>query len=170
MRTILLILSASIALSANPKELNSFNSSFTQTITDEHKKVIKYSGELWASKPQSALWVYKKPINKKIYINGTSVTIIEPDLEQAIIKRLDDDIDFLAIIKNAKKLKNNHYVADVQNQKYNITLADGVVKNISYKDEFDNKIDIKFDSPKQNTAINESIFKPSIPSDFDIIR
>jgi len=156
-------------LSASPKEINSFSSKFEQIITDEHKKTIVYKGELWASKPQNALWVYQKPIQKSVYINGSKIIILEPSLEQATIRKLDGDIDFLSIIKNAKKIETNRYAAKVKGEEYNLLFKDDTLSSISYTDSFENRVVISFSAQQQNQSIPSSRFKPMIPADYDIL-
>jgi len=55
-----LLFALTLSLYAVPKEINSFNGKFVQTIIDDNGKKIIYNGELWASKPQNALWMYQK--------------------------------------------------------------------------------------------------------------
>lgn len=157
-------------LLASPKDLTSFNSKFVQTITDDHGKKIVYSGELWASKPQSALWTYQKPIQKSVYINGQKVTVIEPSIEQVTLRNLDDEIDFLQIIQKAKKVDDEKYSATVKGQTYLVIFKNNVLNTISYTDSFDNKVMIQFTSPSQNKGVDATKFKPVIPKDFDIIQ
>lgn len=159
-----------VSLFASPKEIQSFYSPFEQRIMDEHGKCILYRGELWASKPQNALWSYQKPIQKSVYINGNRLTVIEPQIEQAIIRSLGDEIDFLEIIKKAKQKNSEHYTATVNGQLYTITVKNDVLRMIHYTDPYDNRVTIQFLNPVQNGAISPSRFQPSIPKDFDIIK
>ncbi|HEX5710473.1 MAG TPA: LolA-like outer membrane lipoprotein chaperone [Sulfuricurvum sp.] len=170
MRFFILTLLSAISLLAGPKDINSFHSSFTQTIIDEHKKKIVYNGELWASKPQNALWMYKKPIQKSVYISGSKLTLIEPVIEQATIRTLNDEIDFLEIIKKAKPMNAAHYTATVNGQTYFIEFSGDTLSSISYTDGYENKVIIQFLNPDTNKPIDASRFKPSIPTGFDIIR
>ncbi|HEX5669978.1 MAG TPA: hypothetical protein VFX66_00465 [Sulfuricurvum sp.] len=72
MRFLPLVSLLTLTLFASPQEINSFNSPFEQRIVDEHGKAIVYRGELWASKPQSALWVYQNQ-SKKVFISMVNV-------------------------------------------------------------------------------------------------
>lgn len=165
---VVLVLAASLC--AAPKDLSSYHAKFEQSITDEHGKIIRYSGELWASKPQNALWVYQKPIAKSVYITGRQVTVIEPQIEQVTLRSLDGDIDFLQIIQGARKIDENRYVATVKGQRYDITFKNDVLFSIAYTDGFDNKVLIRFIDPVQNRPIDPSRFKTLIPSDYDVIK
>ncbi|MDP3300826.1 MAG: LolA-like outer membrane lipoprotein chaperone [Sulfuricurvum sp.] len=159
-----------LTLFASPQDINSFNSSFEQRIVDEHGKVIVYRGELWASKPQNALWSYQKPIQKSVYISGKRLVILEPQLEQATVRSLGDEIDFLEIIKKAKKIDNDHYKATVNGQTYTIIFKNDLLSMIQYTDGYDNKVTIQFLKPAQNLAIPSSRFQPSIPAGYDVIK
>lgn len=170
MRFFLLMLCIVGTAFSAPKDISSFNARFEQTIIDDNGKTIRYSGELWASKPQYALWVYQKPIQKSVYINANKVTVIEPQIEQVTLRTLDNEIDFLQIIQKSKRVDDEHYTATVKGQTYAITFKDDVLNTISYTDGYDNRVTIKFLSALQNRPIDTSRFKPLIPSDFDIIK
>lgn len=170
MRFLPFLFALTLTLAASPKEINSFNSKFVQTIIDDNGKKIVYAGELWATKPQNALWVYHKPIQKSVYINGQKITVIEPVIEQVTLRSLDDEIDFLQIIQKAKKVDNDKYSATVKGQTYNVTFKNDLLSSIGYTDGFDNRVTILFSNPTQNKTIEASRFKPVIPEDFDVIR
>ena len=170
MRFLPLLSLLTLTLFGSPQEINSFNSSFEQRIVDEHGKVIVYRGELWASKPQNALWSYQKPVQKSVYISGKRLVILEPQLEQATVRSLGDEIDFLEIIKKAKKIDNDHYKATVNGQLYSITFKHDLLSTIQYTDGYDNKVTIQFLKPVQNVSIPSSRFQPSIPTRYDVIQ
>ena len=159
-----------LTLFASPKDLSSFNSKFIQTIIDDNNKKIVYYGELWASKPQNALWVYQKPIQKSVYINAQQITVVEPQIEQVTLRKLGDEIDFLAIVKKAKPIDANRYSATVNAQTYIVEFKNDLLTSISYKDGFDNQVSIRFTDPLQNRPIESSRFKALIPSDYDVIK
>lgn len=170
MRFFLAALLASAALLAAPKDLNSFNAKFVQTITDDNGKTIRYTGELWAAKPQNALWVYQKPIQKSVYVNAQKVTVIEPAIEQVTLRTLENEIDFLSIVQKAKKVDHDTYAATVKGQTYTVSFKGETLNAISYTDGFDNKVTIQFIDASQNKPIDASRFKALIPADYDIIK
>ena len=150
--------------------IDSFKADFTQTVTDEKNKVLTYNGNIIASKPQNAIWRYTTPINKDVYINKHSVTIIEPEIEQAIIRKIESNFDFFKMIQNAKELQHNIYITKFKNTDFTIITKNKLIESISYIDEFENNVKILFKNQKQNEKIDESIFIPNIPLEFDIIR
>ena len=153
-----------------PIELSTIESDFVQTIIDDHNKSIIYKGKLWAKKPSMAHWNYSKPIEKDIYMLYSKVTIIEPDLEQVIIKNIGDTIDLITIISNSKKLTSKHYVAKYNGKDYHIYLDKKTLKSLQYMDDFGNKTVIDFINMRQNIDINDTKLEVIIPKDYDIIK
>lgn len=170
MKSIFLFLFFHISLFANFIEIHSFSANFKQIITDEKNKKLVYTGSLRAKEPQSALWFYKTPVKKSIYIRENRVLVIEPELEQVIIKNIPANFDFFHMIQNAKEVKKNMYVAMIDAKAYTIIISKGVVSSISYSDDFGNSVKILFSKQSQNTKINDTIFNPIIPSEYDIIQ
>ncbi len=163
----LLVLSPLFAVS---EKTETMKAEFVQTITDDKESTITYKGNMLAKRPNMALWHYREPIEKTVYITASRVTIVEPELEQAIIKRLDNGIDILAILASAKKDAKNSYTAYYNNKEYHITMQSDMIKSISYSDAFDNVVKIVFSSQQINKSIKDSRFKADIPADFDIIN
>jgi outer membrane lipoprotein carrier protein len=165
-----LLLCLATATFANMNKINSFEADFTQKIVDDKGKVILYSGHISAKKPQYALWKYIKPINKSVYILEGKAVIVEPDLEQAIVKKIGKNLDFFKLVENAKKISEDKYLAHYNNTTFIIQTKDGVMNSISYKDEFENKVVIDFTHQKENQKIDKKVFEPIIPDDYDVIR
>ncbi len=170
MRFFLLFFFSTLTLFAHFITLHSFAADFTQTITDEQNKKLIYTGSLQAKEPQSALWLYKTPVKKSIYIKENRVIVIEPELEQAIVKHIPTHFDFFHMIQNAKKIKKDTYITTLEEKTYTITLSHGLVKALDYKDDFGNSINILFSHQLQNKEINDTLFKPIIPSEYDILQ
>lgn len=150
--------------------INSFESDFIQTVTDEKNKTLTYEGHLIAQKPQSAVWSYKIPVIKDVYISSYNVTIVEPAIEQVIIRKIESNFDFFNMIRNAKKIKENVYVAMYKESEFTITKNGELLESIAYSDEFDNKVKILFKNQQQNKIIDKKLFIPKFLTDYDIIR
>jgi outer membrane lipoprotein carrier protein len=168
-RTIILSL-LSVSLWADIGNIFSFEADFDQKITDDQNKTIEYKGHVIATKPQFAVWRYTSPIKKEVYIASYKLIMIEPDLEQVIMKRIDSKFDIFALIKNAKKVKEDEYLAHYRDTTFLIKLQNDKISEISYRDEFDNKVIIDFSHQKQNQKVDMKNFIPVIPDDYDIIR
>jgi len=167
---ILLCLFTAYSYGFELNHIKSYKADFKQTIINPQGKVLDYSGKIYIKYPSLVLWEYIKPIEKSIYIKDDVVTIIEPDLEQAIITKLDNNIDIFKIFQNAKKISTNKYKTLYNNKYYYIIVKNNQIKNISYKDELDNNITIVFSNIDQNQLIATSIFEFMIPFEYDIIR
>ncbi len=163
----ILLISQAIASIDNIK---SFEADFTQTITDDKDKVLSYSGHVQASKPQFAKWSYKKPVDKEIYISPFIVTIVEPEIEQVIQRKVESNFNFFQMVRNAKKIEENTYEARYKNSIFTIIKDKDLIKSISYIDEFENDVIMTFENQKQNHKIPLEVFTPKYPLYFDIVR
>ena len=170
MRTLLIALFTITSLFAIGEETNTMQADFTQTITDDKNKTITYKGDMMVKRPSLALWHYKDPIEKRVYITAHKATIIEPELEQAIIKKLDNSIDILAILASAKKESKDHYNAVYNDKTYHIKMIKRQIHSITYSDTFDNTVKITFTKQQINKNISDSKFSAVIPVDYDLIK
>lgn len=170
MKLFYLALFFTMELFASLDSMTSFDADFIQSITDEQNKTINYNGHIVASKPQNARWSYFKPIKKEVYINDFEATIVEPEIEQVIVRRIESNFDFFKIISKAKKNTQNSYTAYYKETQFTIKMSGELIDSISYKDEFENKITILFKNQKQNQPVSKTLFNPVYPLSFDIIR
>lgn len=158
------------SLFAFGENIQSFEADFVQTIIDEENKTLKYTGKIYSKRPSFVLWHYEEPVNKKIYIKGKRAIIVEPELEQVVIKNLRSEIDFFTILSKAQKIDNSHYKAHYKDIEFILQEENGVIKALSYTDQLENKVSIIFSSQKQNSTIDDDIFIAKVPTDFDIIK
>lgn len=168
MKKILLFTLFCNLLLAGGIEFKTLSSDFTQTIFSGENN-ITYSGNFIINSKIGALWHYKTPNEKLIYFNFSKIVIVEPALEQVIITNLNEVPNLLDILKNVKLVKNNIYQANFDSIDYNITIKNGLIRNIEYIDKFDNKVLINLTNTKQNININDSLLEPKIPESYDII-
>ena len=169
MKKLIFILLLANQLFASIDDIYNFTADFTQTITDDKNKVLTYRGDITASKPQSAVWRYTQPITKNVFILNSTVTIVEPEIEQAIIKRIDSNFNIFKMLNDAKKVADKTYVTKFKGKAYTIIMQNNKIDSISYIDEFENRVKITFQHQKINTKIDKAVFIPQIPIDFDII-
>jgi len=158
------------SVNADITKIDSFEADFEQSVMNEKQDVIRYFGHVLATKPQYALWQYSKPVEKEIYITKQNVTIIEPEIEQVIIRRIRNNFNFFKMIEDAKEIKKDIYITKIKDIEYTIKLDKNLIKSISYKDEFENNIIISFTQQIQNSKIDTIVFTPKVPLEYDIIR
>ena len=169
MRFWILISVLCVSLFGFSKNLHTFSAAFTQTITDDANKTITYEGRVDALRPDKALWQYLKPVSKSVYVEGRKVTIVEPELEQAIIKTFRDEIDLFKILAKAQKLDDDTYLAAYESQHFLVKIDGDTPRSIAYRDAFENRIVIRFSAQKVNGPIDDALFVPAIPDDYDIL-
>lgn len=148
--------------------VKTFESKFEQIISSS-KKDLKYTGMIFLKSPANGLWVYDKP-KKKIFLSKNNIIIEESALEQVIIAKMQNDINLIDIIKNAKKNTANEYSAKIGSKIFFIKTSENEILSIFYKDEFENNVHINFKNQKINQTLPSKIFDYDIPDGFDVIR
>lgn len=151
------------------ENLNTFSAHFVQTVEDEKKSVIKYSGDIKAKRPNMAMWNYVSPVKKEIYIKDQDLVIIEPEIEQVILKKVGNTIAFFEMLKNAKKIDNDTYKAKYEKLNITIHLKNNKIDSITYLDELENHVKIQFTNQLENQKIEDQVFKAKIPADYDVV-
>ncbi len=170
MKKLLFLALFGVSAQADINALHYLEADFQQKIIDDQNKTIVYNGHVKAAKPQFALWEYQSPVSKQVYILPYEVVIVEPELEQAIVKKIGDNFDFFSLIKHAKKIDDNHYIAYFKEKNYFIVMNGDRLVSIKYKDDFDNSVIIDFKDVRVNKKIEKEAFAPHIPDDYDLIK
>ncbi len=150
-------------------DFETISSEFKQTITNEENSKIIYKGNFYATSKAKALWIYKSPIDKKIYFSQKRVVIIEPELEQVIITNLQNTPNLTEILKSAKKTNANTYETTYDGVQYVIHIKNNNINTISYSDKLENSVKIELFNQSINTFLDDTLFTPTIPKNFDII-
>ena len=154
----------------NIKDINTYQATFNQSIINSSGKEIIYKGKIYIQQPSQMVWKYETPIEKFVHINNKNVTIIEPDLEQVILSKLEKEINIIKLLEDSVKIDDITYKSTLYDNVYIIKIIKNQLTQINYTDELDNKININFENIKQNQPISQDIFNFNIPYDFDVIR
>lgn len=152
------------------KEIKTFEADFEQKIINSSEKEIFYKGKIFIKEPYYILWRYQEPILKNVYIINNFAIIDEPELEQAILTKLQDEMDIIELITKAEKVSENRYVAKIYGLEYSLITQNSKIQKIEYIDQLENRVFITFSNIKQNEEIDEEIFKFLPPEHYDIIR
>jgi len=149
-----------------------FESQFVQEIISPSNKKITYRGKVQYSKSSLLKWQYISPTKKEVCTDGKELVIVDHDLEQISFYTIDKGFDLFGVLKNAKKQKNGTYLAAYQKKSYFINLnANGQLAGITYHDDLDNYVNIRFNGIKYNNSPFSNIsMKCVLPRDYDIIR
>ena len=159
--------------SLNAAKLDAFKtiqSDFIQKVTNEQHKTITYEGKFYATKEKKALWIYDKPVAKKIYFNNTKVVIIEPELEQVIITTLENTPNIAALMQEAKEIAPNTYATTFAETTYTIVASQHHIEKVTYKDKLDNSVEILFSHQSTNLFLDDVLFQVEMPAGYDVIR
>jgi outer membrane lipoprotein carrier protein len=169
---VFIVLFTAFNAAADIKNLESFQSNFTQSIKSINDKVIEYKGEVFIKNTGKILWKYKTPIEKNVYILNDFAIVDEPELEQAIYTQLQSEINIIKLLNTSKKINENSYIANIDDTDYLIESSKDTneIEIIKYKDKLDNRVEIKFENQISNKDINDDIFKFTAPEHYDIIR
>jgi len=166
----LILLAFPLWLFALSIDFDSLSADFTQTVTNEHKKKIVYTGILLVKKPDKAYWNYKKPVRKEIFINGDEIVVYEPELLQAVMMRKKNLPNIVEILKNAKELDGGKYKAVSGQKEMIFTMAGGMPERITYKDDMENSVEIVLKNGKKNASAPNSAFEFKAPANVDVIK
>lgn len=161
----------SLNVSANDfLNFKTFEGNFNQTIINASGKEIVYKGKVFIKEPAKILWQYKNPIIKNVYVIANTAIVDEPELEQVIYTRLQSEINLLSLIKKAKKIDENSYIATLGDTQYELLFINNVLSTINYEDTLENKVSISFKEVKLNGEIPNNRFQFLPPEHYDIVR
>jgi outer membrane lipoprotein carrier protein len=150
--------------------IKTFEAYFKQTVLNSSDKEIVYEGKVFIKEPSKILWQYESPVIKNVYVIANTVVVDEPELEQAIYTRLENEINLLKLIKKSVKKTDNLYETTIGDTKYEIVLNNNQIQRIVYLDELENKVTIDFMKVKQNKSISDTLFQFTPPSFYDVIK
>jgi len=151
-------------------DFKTIQSDFIQKVTNDQNQTIVYEGIFYATHDQKALWIYQKPVAKKIYFNQSKVLIIEPELEQAIMTTLDNTPNIAQILHEAQEIAPHTYITKFMDTTYTITASNDTIEKITYKDKLENRVTILFSNQSINLFLDEELFRADIPKGYDIVR
>lgn len=170
MKYLLATLLCSTLSFASFNNVKSFRADFSQSVTDDKNSTLSYHGHIEAQEPQSAVWNYLSPIKKDVYIDRFRVTVVEPEIEQVIVRTIESNFDFFKMIQSAKRITEDKYEGIYRERKFFITTKNNLIQSILYKDDFENSVKIIFTNQEQNVRIDEDVFIAKYPLEFDVIR
>ena len=147
----------------------------------------KVSGEIFIRKPNQLLWSMESPNQKKVLINGKTITYFDADLEQVVISDYlkENQVSWVNLFLNRsltessykfneKKLNNveTHIRFDDMKGDYqSVTLIfkSGLLQGIDLLDNSNNSIIIEFTKFEINQTLSDNLFNYQFPSSADVI-
>jgi len=148
--------------------IHTLKSRFIQKVINEQNRTLQYEGVIYFKAPNLLRWEYTYPLKKSVFVHGNEAVVIEPELEQVLVKRVNTPT-FFSLLKNAQEITPNHFVTTYQKDRYHIYLKNGVIVKVTYTDRFGNRGIIEFLNPKQNKHLDLGVFSYHIDPKFDVI-
>ena len=182
MKHLIWLLTLSTLLSADINLPQNFKTDFHQTITNEKGKIINYEGTVVFKNLEHTgqesistrslfKWSYTMPTEKEVCTDGTSLIVIDHDLEQVSTYMIDDGINLEEILKIAKKISEREYQASYKEVEYLISLDEKEqLKQIVYVDNLDNAVKIIFKNMNYSPVINQNDLDCNAADTYDIIK
>ena len=171
------------------KSLNSFSASFKQnTYQNDGSLLSESNGNLIYKKEAKYILEYENPSKIKFVSDGQFITTYDEELEQAIIQSYkntfkENIIDIMTnevLIKEKFTLKSyvkgdDYYIkfiplkSDIEDNIFLLVINNNRIKEISFMNDFEQSVIMKFKDFKNNVSVLDSLFKIDIPKNFDVI-
>ena len=147
----------------------------------------KVSGEIFIKKPDQLLWSMESPNQKKVLINGKTITYFDADLEQVVISDYlkENQVSWVNLFLNRsltessykfneKKLNNGEThirFDDMKGDYQSVTLIfkSALLQGIDLLDNSNNSIIIEFTKFEINQTLSDNLFNYQFPSSADVI-
>ena len=148
-----------------------FTADFSQMVTNPKNKVLNYHGKIYFLAPSVLKWQYKNPTQKDVCVDGHNMILVDYDLEQVSYMMIEEEFDFVKILKHAKLHHGKVYVSTYKEQKYTIQLDEKKqLQSLAYFDNLDNKVQILFSHIDNKNTLSKADISCVVPKDFDIIE
>ncbi|TVP53070.1 MAG: outer membrane lipoprotein carrier protein LolA [Halomonadaceae bacterium] len=180
------------ALSAKLSNYTTFQASFTQYLADSRgEKVQETHGDLKARRPGYFYWRTDPPMEQVIVSNGTEVTVYDPDLLQATVYPMDQqlsatpalllsgEIDDLAesfrisheqVNSNSERFTLEPRQPDSMFLQLRLLFVDGVLDEMRLFDAMEQLSVLMFDDVVLNEDIADDRFTIDLDDSVDVIR
>ena len=148
------------------------------------------AGEMAVQRPGLFYWHTKGKAEQTIVSDGQKVTLWDPDLEQATIKKLDPRLNqtpALLLSGDVSKINDSFDITSKQTSNVieftlkpkskdtlfdtlSLSFGNGVINNMRLVDSVGQRTDILFSGVKANQPVPASKFKFDIPKGADVIQ
>lgn len=172
--------------------IQSVEADFSQEVSTRAMKTSQKSGgKVWFKKPGKMRWEYRAPVRDEIVSDGRSVWVWQPDLNQAIEKRVAGPsalaTDFLSGLGKIKRefettgvedrgdtwrlgLKPRQEDSGVRRLSLDIDKSSMLVVRTIVHDQFGGETKVSFRNIKTNPEMRDSLFEFTPPKGANIVR
>ena len=167
------------------------SANFSQlTLAADGMQLQEAKGEMSVQRPGLFYWHTEAPQEQTMISDGQKVTLWDPDLEQATIKKLDQRLTqtpALLLSGDVSKISESFDISSKQAgevmefilkpktkdtlfDSLNLSFRNGMINNMRLVDSVGQRTDILFSGVKANEPIPASKFKFVIPKGADVIQ
>lgn len=111
-------------LSRFQQQVTTLHGSFTQTIIgDPGLADAEFrSGQFWVQRPDRIRWHYRQPYEQLIVADGQTVWLFDPDLDQVIVRALDEQGDDVAslLLGSGRDVSERFTVTRIDDDQYQL--------------------------------------------------
>lgn len=170
-------------------QLKTFSANFEQIQPEEDLfKLNKATGYFKLQRPGKLQWIYQKPDQQKIVVDGANLWVQDDDLEQVTVRPINDvkgDIPLSWLLYDEKiesrfKIIKSGSASGMQwfnltpkqatyFQSIEIGLDKGQMKEVWMYQSADNITKVRFKNIKENQPISPNEFSMSVPENYDLV-
>lgn len=160
------------------------------TLDGSGTQLQETNGEMSVKRPGLFYWHTDAPQEQVVVSDGQKVTLWDPDLEQATIKKLDPRLNqtpALLLSGDVSKINDSFDITSKQTSNVieftlkpkskdtlfdtlSLSFGNGVINNMRLVDSVGQRTDILFSGVKANQPVPASKFKFDIPKGADVIQ
>ena len=168
-------------------DIETYQAEFTQTIRDQHGKLVQQStGNMSAARPGRLRWETEQPFAQLIVVDGQQIWRYEEDLEQVIVSAYDDNLgdtpalllsgDVASIAANYRVVRSGPFYTLLPKgeeslfRAMQVTLKAGEVTRIQLNDSLGQTTVLQFKAIVVNPSLDDASFSFEPPAGVDVLR
>ena len=173
------------ALRAFFTDLRTLQSDFSQQVVDEDGRLQQSSqGRMWIMRPGRFRWDYEQPYRQQIVADGTRLWSYDEDLEQVTVQAAGEVLtatpamllsgeqpleEVFTLENDGDSVRLLPRSDDSNITALNLSLEDGVLRQITARDSFGNTTTFRFSQVERNPPLSESLFVFVPPAGADVV-
>ena len=178
------------ALEAFAEGLETFQSSFTQTVRSQDGRLQdQTNGQIWLQVPDQLRWVYKGEFPETIVADGENIWIHDVTLEQVTVKPQSDQASDspLLVLADISTLDEQFSVtelgefegmallelrsldAESEFERILLGFGDAGVRLMAMEDAFGQRTEVQFSAAVRNEPLDPALFTFTPPAGADVV-
>lgn len=168
-------------------DIESYQAEFSQTIRDQHGKMVQQSfGRMSAARPGRLRWETEQPFAQLIVVDGEQIWRYEEDLAQVVVSAYDDNLgntpalllsgDVASISANYRVVRSGPFYTLLPKgeeslfRAMQVTLKSGEITRIQLNDSLGQTTVLQFKAIVVNPKVDDASFSFEPPAGVDVLR